>query len=186
MKKELKIFDIDETLFETTAKIRVVKDGEVLRALTNQEFNDYELKSGEDFDFSEFKNAEKFNAESKPITKVFKLAKDLIEKGEAVTIITARANFDNKEVFLDTFRKYGLDIDKVYIYRVGNTPNTISPAKKKATLVKQLLQKHKYNKVSLFDDSVSNLKEFLNLKQDYATVEFEAMLAKDGKVELFA
>jgi FMN phosphatase YigB (HAD superfamily) len=58
----LTIFDIDDTLFHTTAKIKVVKDGEVVRTLTNQEFNNYELQDGEDYDFGEFRNAEKSNA----------------------------------------------------------------------------------------------------------------------------
>lgn len=37
----LTIFDIDDTLFHTTAQIAVVKDGEVQKKLTNQEFNNY-------------------------------------------------------------------------------------------------------------------------------------------------
>ena len=49
----LTIIDIDETLARTFAKI-LVKDketGEVLHELDNQEFNSYELKSGEEFEF---------------------------------------------------------------------------------------------------------------------------------------
>ena len=37
----LTIFDIDETLFHTKAKVAVVKDGNVVRMLDNQEFNTY-------------------------------------------------------------------------------------------------------------------------------------------------
>ena len=37
----LSIFDIDDTLFHTTAKITVMKDGKVLKKLSNQEFNTY-------------------------------------------------------------------------------------------------------------------------------------------------
>ena len=40
----LSIFDIDDTLFHTTARIRVLKDGLVVRELTNQEFNNYTLQ----------------------------------------------------------------------------------------------------------------------------------------------
>ena len=35
----LTIFDIDDTLFHTTAQIGVVKDGKVIKTLTNQEYN---------------------------------------------------------------------------------------------------------------------------------------------------
>ena len=37
----LTIFDIDETLFKTTANILVKKDGRVARKLNNQEFNSW-------------------------------------------------------------------------------------------------------------------------------------------------
>ena len=47
----LTIFDIDDTLFRTTAQIKVVKDGKFIRSLNNQEFNTYQLKTGESFDF---------------------------------------------------------------------------------------------------------------------------------------
>ena len=53
----LTIFDIDDTLFETTALVYVVKDGVVIDKLTNQEYNVYDLKDGESFDFVEFRDA---------------------------------------------------------------------------------------------------------------------------------
>jgi len=45
-RRSLVIFDIDDTLLHTTAKIKVVQDGRVVRQLTNQEFNNYELQPG--------------------------------------------------------------------------------------------------------------------------------------------
>jgi hypothetical protein len=42
----LTIFDIDETLFHTYAKVAVVKDGNLVRMLDNQEFNTYKRKKG--------------------------------------------------------------------------------------------------------------------------------------------
>ena len=74
----LTIFDIDDTLFHTTATINVKKDGKVIKNLTNQEFNTYKLGKGEEFDFAEFKNAEKFAKESRPIGKMLEKAKAII------------------------------------------------------------------------------------------------------------
>ena len=67
-KKSLHVFDIDDTLMHTTAQIHV-KDphGKVVRTLTNQEFNNHKLPKGHSYDFGEFRNAEKFNKESKPM-----------------------------------------------------------------------------------------------------------------------
>jgi len=99
----LTIFDIDDTLFRTTAQIKVVKDGKVVRSLNNQQFNTYQLQPGESFDFGEFRNAEKFNRESIPIKPMIAKLKAIIDNAgnSKVIMLTARSDFDNKELFLD-------------------------------------------------------------------------------------
>ena len=122
--KGLTIFDIDETMFITKAKVKVVKNGKVVKKLDNQEFNTYKKKDGETYDFGEFKNAEVFKRTSTPIArminKVRAILKNATKAGSKVIIVTARPNFDNKKTFLDTFRKQGIDIDKIYVERAGN------------------------------------------------------------------
>src|SRR5574343_545064 len=115
--------DIDETLFSTSAKIWVMKDGKPIKKLSNQEFNHYKLNAGEEFDFREFRSAEIFNKGSKPIWNVIKeVAKLINSKGpnSQVVLLTARGDFDDKETFLDTFREVGLNPDKFYVERTGN------------------------------------------------------------------
>jgi len=182
MKKDLKIFDIDETLFETTAQIRVLKDGRVTKLLSNSEYNTYELEVGEEFDFSEFRDAEKFFNESKPISGLLDNVRKCLADNDDVKIVTARCDFDNKEIFLDTFRKHNIDIDKIHVYRVGNMSNDISPAVKKAIVIESFLKTDKYKRVSLFDDSMSNLKEFLKLASKFTTTRFEAKYVEHGIV----
>ena len=65
----LTIWDIDETLFNTKALIYVMKGGELVRKLSNQEFNTYKLRAGESFDFREFRDAKHFRDTSEPIAK---------------------------------------------------------------------------------------------------------------------
>ena len=184
----LTIFDIDDTLFHTTAQIAVKKDGKVIRKLTNNEFNTYTLKVGEEFDFSEFRDAHKFYHESKPIQRMMAKAKAILANSvknpnSKVVIITARANFDDKDKFLATFRKYGFDIDKVRVERAGNIEGEIIPAFKKAIIIRNYLNTKQYSKVRLFDDSMSNLKEFLRLKTEFDNVTFEAFFANpDGSI----
>ena len=61
----LTIFDIDDTLFHTTAEIAVKgKDGKIVRTLSNSEYNTYKLKDGEEYDYTEFADSEKFFKES--------------------------------------------------------------------------------------------------------------------------
>ena len=181
--KGLTIFDIDETMFITKAKVHVVKNGKVIKKLDNQEFNAYKKKPGEDYDFGEFKNAEIFNRTSTPIARMINKVKAILKNatraGSKVIIITARPNFDNKKIFLDTFRKQGIDIDKIYIERAGNLGGGPAADNKKVILKKYLDQKI-YKRIRLFDDAISNLKMFLSLQKDYPDVSFEAFLAKEN------
>ena len=179
--KGLTMFDVDETMFITKAKVKVIKNGKIIKRLNNQEFNTYKKKDGEEFDFGEFKNAEVFNRTSTPIArminKVKAILKNATRKGSKVIIVTARPNFDNKKLFLDTFRKQGIDIDKIYVERAGNLGSGPAAGNKKIIFKKYLDQKI-YKRIRLFDDAISNLKTFLSLQKDYPDVSFEAYHAK--------
>jgi hypothetical protein len=184
----LTIFDIDETLFHTTAQIAVKKGGKVVKSLSNSEFNTYMLTPGESFDFSEFRSADKF-AESKPIGRMIEKAK-AISKGIAqkplsrIIILTARADFDNKEKFLDVFRNHGLDMSKIRVERAGNILSDHDVATKKYMIIYNYLNTRQFSKVRLFDDSMENLKVFLKLSARFPTVKFEAYYAKpDGSIK---
>tara|TARA_B100001287_G_C22471019_1_gene429702 strand:- start:104 stop:709 length:606 start_codon:yes stop_codon:yes gene_type:complete len=181
--KGLTIFDIDETMFITKAKVKVVKDGKVVKKLDNQQFNTYKKKAGEEYDFGEFKNAEVFKRTSTPIArminKVKVILKNATKAGSKVIIVTARPNFDNKKTFLDTFRKQGIDIDKIYVERAGNLGGGPA-ADNKRVIFKKYLDQKIYKRIRLFDDAMSNLKMFLSLQKDYPDVSFEAFLAKEN------
>ena len=179
--KGLTIFDIDETMFITKAKVKVVKNGKVVKKLDNQEFNTYKKKDGETYDFGEFKNAEVFKRTSTPIARMINKVKAILKNatraGSKVIIVTARPNFDNKKTFLDTFRKQGIDIDKIYVERAGNLGSGPA-AENKRVIFKKYLNQNIYKRIRLFDDAKSNLKVFLSLQKDYPDVSFEAFLAK--------
>ena len=173
----LTIFDIDETLFHTKAKVKVVKGGKVVRELDNQEFNTYQRKPGEEYDFGQFKNAEYFRHTSVPVEKMIERAKNVVKaKGNPhsrAIICTARADFDDKEMFLQTFRDHGIDIDQMHVERAGNLKIDSSAEAKKVVFRKYLNTKN-FVKARLYDDAMSNLKAFLDLKQEYPNIEFES------------
>lgn len=169
--KGLTIFDIDETLMRTYAQINVIKNGEVVRKLNNQEFNDYQLKPDEEFDFSEFRNADLFNKTSKPIQKnidkLIAITRNATNAGSKVIMLTARGDFDNKEKFLDTFRKYGVPIDLIYVERAGNRMSAGSNISKvKSEIISDYLATGEYRRVRLYDDFLKNCQEFLALEDD--------------------
>ena len=101
MKIGLTIFDIDETLFHTNAKIKVVQEKKVVKILDNQSYNNYKLKPGESFDYGQFKSAKIFKETSTPIAKIINRAKRIIHfatrKGSKVIIVTARQDMDDKK-----------------------------------------------------------------------------------------
>lgn len=183
----LTIFDIDDTLFHTTAKIIIRKSGKALKKLTSAEFNTYKLSPGESADFSEFSDAEKFSKESTPITKMLNKAKALLADTERhpnnrVIIVTARPNLDDRDTFLNTFKKYGLNIDKVRVERAGRI-SALSAPQSKAIIINNYLRTNQFNKVRLFDDSINNLKEFLKLEKHFPDIKFTAWHAHtDGTV----
>jgi hypothetical protein len=180
----LTIWDIDETLFKTTARVRVVKGGHVVKVLGNKEYNTYEFGPGETPDFTEFKSARHFQDTSEPIAKAIRkliaMHKNIKAKGSKLIILTARSDFDDKEVFLNTFRKQGIDIDDIYVHRAGNL-GTMPSAQAKKIIIKQYLDTGKYGRARLFDDAISNIQMFKMLAHEYPNISFEAYLAhEDG------
>jgi hypothetical protein len=186
----LSIFDVDDTLFYTTAQIALLKDGILIRKLTNQEFNTYSLKPDESFDFDEFKCASKFYHESRPIARMLSRAKAILSHSlknslSKVIMVTARSNFDNKNLFLDTFRKHNFDIDRVRVERAGNIMDITDTAAKKYVIIHNYLKTGQFDRCSLFDDAMSNLIGFLKLRTEFPNIKFEAYYAgSDGSIKL--
>jgi hypothetical protein len=181
----LQVIDIDDTLFHTTARVGIKKNGIVKHFITNSEFNKYQLEPDEEYDFSEFNNAKKFRVESEPIRPMIdKMKKMQNSIRNRIIINTARADFDDKHEFLNTFRDYGIDIDRIYVHRAGNEPGPI--AHKKVKIVKQYVDRHSYKKVVMYDDNIPNLRELLNMVRDYPKIKFIAFHVKsDGSMSRY-
>jgi len=171
--KKLVVFDIDDTLVHTQTKVQVIKDGEVIDSLNSHDFTHYKLKPGEEFDFGDFRNAREFFEKSRPIIPMMRQLKSDIATGNKVVMVTARADFDDRELFLDTFRKYGIDMGKVHVYRAGNSKQGTTEERKKA-IIKTLLDKGDYSKAIMYDDARPNLHTFIELKQHHPRTRFYA------------
>jgi len=89
-------------------------------------------------------------------------------------MLTARSDFNDRDVFLDTFRRFGIDMDRVHVYRAGNLAIKAATEEKKKIILKHLLGKEHFDKLIMYDDSVPNLNAFLSLKQDYPYSKFYA------------
>jgi hypothetical protein len=165
--KGLHVFDIDETLFKTNAKIHVKdQSGKTVETLDNQQFNDHKLKPGHSYDFHEFKNAKKFHDESEPIHPMINKSRIIMN--------TARSDFDDKHTVLKKFKKHGIDVDNTHIHRAGNIPGNQPPAEKKNVILRKHLDSGSYDHVHMYDDSKTNLNHFLKLQKEYPKIKFHA------------
>lgn len=183
----LVIFDIDDTLFRTSAKIKILnKDTDEHRYISSADYNTYQLKPNEEYNYDEFRDSKKFAYESKPIHKMLNKAKILLglvlrNPKSKMVVITARENFDDKKLVLDTLNKHGIDTKHVRIERAGNIKDIdTSIAFKKNIIIRNYIKANNYYNVKLFDDSMNNIKEFLKLKSEFPHIKFEGFLAKEN------
>jgi len=176
-KSSLTFFDIDDTLFNTSAMIRIMDDkNNLVKLINNSEFNDYKLKPNEHFDFSEFKSSKLFHDTSKPIKKNIDRLKKMLDQlnlnsnAGKIIILTARSSFDDKELFLQTFRNHDINIDNkdiIYIERVGDIKNGLPIPEKKSMIILNYLKTGKYNIVRLIDDYIENINIFRNFANSF-------------------
>lgn len=183
-KTTLNIFDIDDTLFMSTAKTAVVKDGKVLRKLDTKELLHYKLGPGERFDFGEFKSGKHFYDTATPIEKMIRRAQQAVhgDTDSKTIIITARADLSDKDLFLQKFREHGFPIDKVHVERAGNVTRAgSSSALAKAFIIRKYINSGLYNRIRMWDDHPGNLAMLLKVGKMHPDISMEAYLVDAEK-----
>jgi len=181
--KILFIFDIDGTLFDTSARAMIKN-----RMLNSVRYIDQDhleqplqLELFEEMDFAEFRSAEKFANESVPKENVVQQLQQNISKHPTskTILLTARADLDCKETFLHSLTNQGLDMSRIYVERAGNIGIPTPMAKK--SIIKKYLDQSSYTMVKMYDDQNKNLKAFLDLELEYKDAAFKAKLVnKNG------
>ena len=58
--KSLYVFDIDDTLFQTTARAKVTNSEGKVKYLNSQELKDFKIKDDERICFAEFRDSKRF------------------------------------------------------------------------------------------------------------------------------
>ena len=172
--KSLYVFDIDDTLFRTSARARVVNTKGQVKYLSSEELKDYEFTASEKICFAEFRDAKKFAEESQPIESMIKIAQDCIQKtaeGSKTILLTARADLDCKTKFLEYLNSSGLDTNNIYIERAGNLSN-LKTSEAKKLIISNYLKSEQYKKAYLFDDSLENILSFVQLSSWFSKIQF--------------
>lgn len=170
------IFDLDDTLVITSAKIRVcnVVTGDC-HELTPEEFNEYERHPDHQLDFDDFKSLEVMKA-GQLIHYYLKILADAYKMKRAVGIVTAR---DDREMIYKWMKDHvGFHIAKDLIYAVNDPVHGFSGsvAQKKQQAFKEIIERG-WNRIQFFDDDEANLRLVNDLKVEYPTVELSVYKA---------
>ncbi len=177
MKGTLNIFDLDDTLFVSSARIRVIKDGEFVARVTTAEIKMYKDKPGIVFDMSEYESSKRFYDTATPIEKMLRRAELVVKhqgRNSATIIITARSDLDDKDLFIEKFRMHNFPIDRIYVERSGNIGDgTLASDVTKPIVIKRYIDHNQFSKVRMWDDHEPNLKALLRMRESYPQIEFE-------------
>ena len=156
---KLLIFDVDDTLIHTTANIWIMKNGRHINTISNAEFNHYNLKPGEVFDFREFDDPKILSRES--FTKYWDTLKREYKKGTHICILTARCD---TEMIRKFFLRNGIDIKPDLIFATGDPLLGVrgTVQEKKAAVIGHLTRLG-YSNIIFFDDDEGNLQAAKNI-----------------------
>jgi len=145
--RKIRVFDFDDTLVRTDAKIKVKNKG---LSFSTSEFTNYKQKPDDDLDFSEFRTGELINPRP---TAFLQTAFKRIIKGDAdIMILTARPNTPEIKEFLSNY----VNPDRLIIVGGAETPEL-----KKQEIAKLL---DDYDEIKFFDDSIPNIMAVRSLK----------------------
>ncbi len=151
MKKAF-VFDFDDTLAKTDAKILIRRrsDSAIVDSLTPAEYNQFaDVNHMEYFDYSQF--SDELYIKNGKATWLMPLAQEVHAENHDVYILTARgsAAAESIDCFLRSF-----DINAKQVCCVGDSKGDI--AKNKQTVLLTILQG--YDKVYFYDDHAENVK----------------------------
>jgi hypothetical protein len=164
------VFDLDDTLVITDAKIKVCNQatGECF-ALTPEEFNDYEKHPDHYLDFDDFKSLEIMKA-GELIHYYLKILADAYKMKRAVGIVTAR---DDREMIYKWMKEHvGFHIAKDLIYAVNDPVHKFTGpiADKKQQAFRDIINRG-YTKIQFFDDDNNNLALVKDLEKEYPNID---------------
>ena len=173
--KKLRIFDLDDTLFETEAKVIVISSDDTSREITPAEYAVYEPQSGDKFDFSQFQtliNPTLIRSIGKRFYKIVTSS-----NGDRKTVILTARGSEAAPHIKDIIKKYfGVNIEVVTL--------GIGDPMAKANWILNQIQNEGYNDIFFVDDSSKNIlatyKTINNLPIKYKLVDITTPRKYEG------
>jgi FMN phosphatase YigB (HAD superfamily) len=152
------IFDWDDTLIKSNAKVKVFKNEKLVKVLSPKEYNTYKRSSDEVLDFLDFEKPEHIlNAEKykmwKVLTNIDSARKNGKSKSE-IFILTAR-HPKVKKYIAKFLKREGIDMPLAHIITIGDAKGYIDIAEKKKEILQDFADT--YYQVYFFDDDERNI-----------------------------
>ena len=144
--KTLAVFDFDDTLFHSGARVILQKPGEPVQHLSTHEYATYVPEPTDEFDYSEFST---YPPRPKPIAQTTRaLQSAVLRHGlENVVIPTARGNPKPVEQVLENFQMPPVEVIAI----ASSNPDD------KAQVLSDLISKDGYARLVLYEDSIPNI-----------------------------
>ena len=146
------VFDFDDTLATTDACVQVYRPDTdwTVKELSPAEFNDYVLKSGEAFDFSQFRCPDL--VENGEPTDLVNLAREVQEEEHGVYILTARSSEVSHAIakFLEI---HGVQAKQIIC--LGDKDDSKQIAQNKRKVLLTIMES--YDKIYFYDDNKENI-----------------------------
>lgn len=180
--RKLCLYDLDYTLFETTARIKLFTNGEFERFFySSVDYYDHlhnHKRDHHEYDFSEYQSADAFRDQAKPIRHIIdNLISDLADPVCDVIILTARTQFDNMDVFKEVFQQHGMNPKQIGFEFAGDVrerfgrENITSPGAKKY-IAREYIKYGEYDTVKFYDDLQENLDAVGYLNYEFPDIDF--------------
>jgi phosphoglycolate phosphatase-like HAD superfamily hydrolase len=153
------IFDFDDTLVKTDAKIHIYKDGRRIKSITPEEYNNYKLQKGETQDVRDFVDpriimkARPFKMW--PALRNIDSARKMGRSSSDIFILTARSPAARVPIH-NFLTKNGIDIPLENVITIGfDDGRPHDAAKAKEEVIREL--KDRYPDIMFYDDSEKNI-----------------------------
>ena len=159
IKPKAYVFDWDDCLVKTEAKIHIYKNNKQIKSITPEEYNTYKKKKGEIYDMRDFTDP-RIILEATPY-KVWEVLegnynKNKVSGGDSVFyILTARSPIAQQPI--QTFlKRNGINLPLDHIITIGNDRGIeIDTAADKESVLRVLTEMYE---IYFFDDSEDNIK----------------------------
>ena len=167
VESKLRVFDFDDTLVKTDAKVKVTDPEGKTQTMTPAEFADHDVDENNTYDFSEFEQQNLINP--REIEKVTKVLRNVLGAGgeREVVILTARTPGSQGSIE-DYLEDIGVDSRQVNIVLLAT-----SDPKAKANWIENKIVDGTTD-VLFLDDSGRNVAAVLNLKTKYPNIKIDA------------